>query len=117
MTALLNAVRSMPEDKRPGAVVFSCLADKEPEALTSLLRSVAPESPIFVPTIADNPRAASGTELVRLIGTNAQEADTLPHALEAAYQASHGKPVLICGSLYLLSEFFAMHPELLTPQS
>ena len=113
MTALLAAVQAMKEEDRPGAVVFSCLADKEPEKLAVLVRRLAGDLPLFVPTIKDNPRAAMGNVLAAMLGDRAETAPGLEEALTAAAQAAAGRPVLVCGSLYLLSELFALWPELL----
>lgn len=115
MTALLTAVEGMSENKRPGAVVFSCLADKQPEKLTALVKKLAGDKPLFVPAIQDNPRAASPETLAALLGDNAVALPDLKEALAAAEKAAGGRPVLVCGSLYLLSELFSLWPSLLKP--
>ena len=103
MTALIAAVASM----------FSCLADKQPEKLTALMKQVAGSAPLFVPTIKDNPRAAEAADLARLLGESATAEPSLEDALSAAGKAAGTKPVLVCGSLYLLSELFTIWPSLL----
>ena len=115
MTALLTAVEGMSENERPGAVVFSCLADKQPEKLTALVKKLAGDKPLFVPAIQDNPRAASPETLAALLGDNAVALPDLKEALAAAEKAAGGRPVLVCGSLYLLSELFSLWPSLLKP--
>mgnify|MGYP000457599292 FL=1 len=115
MTALLNAVEGMSENERPGAVVFSCLADKQPEKLTALVKKLAGDKALFVPAIQDNPRAASPETLAALLGDNAVALPDLKTALAAAEKAAGGRPVLVCGSLYLLSELFSLWPSLLKP--
>lgn len=115
MTALLKAVDQMREEERPGAVVFSCLADKQPEKLTQLVLQLSGNVPLFVPTIKDNPRAASADDLAALLGSRAAAADSLEDAIRHAQAAAGEKPVLVCGSLYLLSEVFEMWPSLLEP--
>ena len=115
MTALLTAVEGMSENVRPGAVVFSCLADKQPEKLTALVKKLAGDKPLFVPAIQDNPRAASPETLAALLGDNAVALPDLKEALAAAEKAAGGRPVLVCGSLYLLSELFSLWPSLLKP--
>ena len=115
MTALLSAVSAMSEEERPGAVVFSCLADKQPEKLTSLVRQVAGGAPLFVPAIKDNPRAAGADELAAMLGKSAKAVPDLEEALAAAGKAADGRPVLVCGSLYLLSDLFSIWPSLLAP--
>ena len=115
MTALLTAVEGMSENERPGAVVFSCLADKQPEKLTALVKKLAGDKPLFVPAIQDNPRAASPETLAALLGDNAVALPDLKAALAAAEKAAGGRPVLVCGSLYLLSELFSLWPSLLKP--
>jgi len=116
MKALIEAVQSMEEAERPGAVIFSCLADKEPEKLIALLLKAVGKVPVFVPTIANNPRAAEGAFLASLIGEQARSTGNLTTAIDAAAKAASGRPVLICGSLYLLGDVFAMWPEMLQPQ-
>ena len=113
MTALKTAVQAMSTEERPGAVVFSCLADKEPENLVVPLLGFAADLPLFVPTIRDNPRAAAGTELLPLLGENARAVPGVAEALEAASRAANGRPVLVCGSLFLLAEVYALYPDLL----
>jgi dihydrofolate synthase/folylpolyglutamate synthase len=126
MTALLSALadaKAMPEALRPGAVVFSCLGDKEPEQMAALLAQASAllgNVPVFVPPIADNPRAAAPAELAALLrqareGQTAAPAESMEHALSSARHAAGTKPILVCGSLYLVSEIFALWPELLSP--
>lgn len=101
----------------PSAVIFSCLADKKPEGLISILintlKSIAPGVPLFIPPIADNPRAAQPKELVRIAGNGAQPVSSLREAIELARHSGRPGPVLICGSLYLLAEFFTLFPHAL----
>jgi dihydrofolate synthase/folylpolyglutamate synthase len=116
MTALVTALKdkdSVPEALRPGAVVFSCLRDKGPEKLTAMLRGAVGNTPVFVPEIQDNPRAATREELCALFGPQAQPASSLDEAILNAAKAAGNAPVLICGSLYLLGDVFARFPELL----
>ena len=113
MSALLTAVKNMSAEERPASVVFSCLADKDPEKLTVLVRELAGDMPLFVPTIKDNPRAAQGSDLAAMLGPNARAVPSLEDALAQARAAAGEKPVLVCGSLYLLSELFTLWPDLL----
>lgn len=111
----------------PGAVIFSCLADKHPEKVVPHLRALA-TGPIFVPHIADNPRAMDSRELADMIGLNATPVESFQDALaqatdvirdripQAGGTASAPKnPLLVCGSLYMLSEFFTLYPQYLEP--
>ncbi len=116
MTALVSALgdrQAVPGSLRPGAVVFSCLRDKEPQKLTAMLREAVGEAPVFVPEIKDNPRAATKEDLCALLGPQARPAESLDAAISAAAEAAGNAPVLICGSLYLLGDVFARWPELL----
>ncbi len=114
----------------PGAVIFSCLADKEPEKLLPHLRALA-TGPVFVPQIQNNPRAMQAEELAALIGLAATPTSTLWEALDLAYKSiaqrlpeelergiekEGGHPLLICGSLYLLGEFYALYPQYLSKE-
>ncbi|MDR2051173.1 MAG: bifunctional folylpolyglutamate synthase/dihydrofolate synthase [Deltaproteobacteria bacterium] len=120
----------------PAAVIFNCMQDKEPEKLVPHLRILS-AGPVFVPGLPGNSRAMSPEILAGLIGLSAVPAKDLRAALdlagahcrerlpEAAYrripESGNGKepwrPLLICGSLYLLGEFFALYPQyLLAPE-
>ena len=113
MTALTAAVDAMSEEERPGAIVFSCLADKQPETLTAMVRTLGGGLPIFVPGVRDNPRAATAASLAAMIGPEATVSPSLEDALASAGKC--GRPVLVCGSLYLLSELFTLYPAFLKP--
>lgn len=114
----LIALRGALADLRitPAAVIFSCLQDKEPETAAPLVRDLAPDAPLLVPPIADNPRAAPPAALAALLGPSARTAPSLAAALAdvASAQTTPSSPVLICGSLYLLAEFFRLFPTHLT---
>ncbi|ABM27506.1 bifunctional folylpolyglutamate synthase/dihydrofolate synthase [Desulfovibrio desulfuricans] len=115
LTALRTALEA--QGLRPAAVIFSCLADKDTEALVPLLHDIAAGAPVIVPTIADNERAADGATLARRMGPNARAVprlhDALREAARLAGDATVKRPVLLCGSLYLLAEFFTLRPDLL----
>ncbi len=108
----------------PAAVIFSCLEDKNPAAMAAHVRILS-GGPVFVPPIADNPRALSPESLADAIGLAARPMPGLREALHAAAslvterfpeEDPEAHPVLLCGSLYLLAEFFAMRPECLEPR-
>lgn len=123
MTSLLRAVRAMRESdpgRAPAAVVFSCLADKHPEEMAPLVRELAEDNMVLTPTISANPRAARGEELAALLGPKARAVPDLDAALRLVRDdagrnnAAAGAPVLVCGSLYLLTEFFTFFPQALS---
>lgn len=110
----------------PAAVIFSCLEDKRNTGLIPHLRVLA-TGPIFVPPIPDNPRALPPEAIAEAIGLAATPAASMEDAIQkaaahiaaylpeeaAAYPERH--PVLVCGSLYLLGDFFALRPDCLLP--
>ena len=115
------------EGVAPLAVIFSCLGDKDLDTLLPHLRTLA-TGLIVVPPIAGNPRAIPPAELAALIGVNAIPADSLPAALtiaaehmadsmpelfDPAFARARQHPLLLCGSLYLLGEFYALRPSAL----
>lgn len=57
------------------------------------------------------PRACEAQELAALLGPEAEEAPDVHAALARLREVSG--PVLVCGSLYLLGEFYTQHPRLL----
>jgi dihydrofolate synthase/folylpolyglutamate synthase len=109
----------------PAAVVFSCLHDKRIADMLPLLRALA-TGPVFIPPIAGNPRAAAPRKLAALAGMNACAAPSLAEALRRASNAvierlpesptggAPANPLLICGSLYLLAELYALCPAYLS---
>ena len=78
-----------------------------------MLREAVGGIPVFIPEIQDNPRAATREELAALFGPQARPAESLKAAIASAAKAAGSAPVLICGSLYLLGDVFALWPELL----
>jgi dihydrofolate synthase/folylpolyglutamate synthase len=65
--------------------------------------------------VADNPRAADPHAIVARLGNGAKAAPSLGAALKevARRRTTPQSPVLICGSLYLLGEFFSLFPQYL----
>jgi dihydrofolate synthase/folylpolyglutamate synthase len=108
----------------PAAIIFSCLADKNPEEILPILRALSP-GPIFVPPVPDNPRAIAPENLAARIGPSALPCASMADALqraaahlaanlpEAFNKARPDRPVLVCGSLYLLGTFFTLRPDCL----
>ena len=103
---------------RPRAVIFSCLADKNLTDMLPLVLDMAGKAPIFTPTIQDNERAMDGAALAAALGPSARPMPRLHAALAAARVlppssdlAPEAQPVVICGSLYLLGEFFTLCPH------
>jgi len=99
---------------RPAAVVFGCLRDKPVAEMAALVRGLAVDStggPVFAVGIPSCSRACAPEELTALLGPGAIPAADV-HAALAALKDSAG-PVLVCGSLYLLGEFYMTHPGLL----
>lgn len=114
----------------PWVTVFACLRDKEPENLLPHLRALS-AGRIIVPEIPGHPRAMPAQELAGLIGPQAtpvadlREAlalagqeigERLPYARNGGGSGAFGPgeyPLLVCGSLYLLAEFFKIYPEYL----
>lgn len=114
----------------PAAIIFNCMRDKEPEKLITHLR-VLSTGQIFVPEIKDNPRAMPAAETAALIGLAATPVRDITEAIYLAALSiserlpeernqdvqSCKHPLLICGSLYLLGEFFTLYPQYLTKDS
>lgn len=109
---------------RPRVCVAGFMADKDlGRMLPVLLRCV--DGPLIFPELSGIPRAAKAGDLVARateLGGDAREARDLSQALELAQDMARqartkrgqdAPPVLICGSLYLLGEFFKLRPELL----
>ncbi|MDR3045330.1 MAG: bifunctional folylpolyglutamate synthase/dihydrofolate synthase [Desulfovibrio sp.] len=111
----LAALRAALADQcaRPAVVIFSCLADKDLVAVAEEVRRLAGDAPVLVPTIRDNARAARGEDLAALLGPAARAVPDMAAALAEATALAPQGPVLLCGSLYLLGEFFTLRPDCL----
>ncbi|MDR2161369.1 MAG: bifunctional folylpolyglutamate synthase/dihydrofolate synthase [Desulfovibrio sp.] len=108
----------------PAAVIFACLKDKNPRLILPHLRALA-AGPVFVPPLENNSRAIAAHILAGEI--KAAPVSSLEDALRraaAAVAASlpeafgggrEKRPILLCGSLYLLGDFFALRPDCLEP--
>lgn len=111
----------------PPVTIFSCLADKQPEKLVPHLR-VLSAGLIIVPQIQNHPRAMDAQKLAELIGRPAIAVENLAQALHLAHESIMERlpeiaeqsiheckyPLLVCGSLYLLGEFYQLYPEYLS---
>ena len=112
------------EQLSPSAIIFACLGDKEPEIMASHLRTLPPV-PIFIPPVPNNARAMDPDTLASLVGLNATACTSLQEALFLASTSRAERlpehtgdnntafPVLVCGSLYLLADFYALRPDCL----
>lgn len=101
----------------PGAVIFSCLSDKDVDDILPLVQRMAGSAPIYTPTIQDNERAMAGEELaerLRALGACAKAMPRVGATLSALQKPQTAGPVLVCGSLYLLGEFFTLRPQWLS---
>ena len=101
---------------RPRAAVFSCLRDKDWRTALGMLAKALPDVPFLVPAM-HNERAEDPEAVLQVLrDCGCREASAFPgleEALAKAAAAPGGGPVLVTGSLYLLADFFAIHPEAL----
>jgi len=100
---------------QPRAVIFSCLADKDLEGIIPLVLELSMGAPLLIPPFSANKRAIPHTRIAAAFGAAARAMPSLEAALKTAalWDTSPRFPVLICGSLYLLAEFFTLYPEYL----
>ena len=109
LQAMAQALRVM--GITPGAIIFSAMADKDMSEAWALLPALT-SGPIIIPPVQNNPRAAAPADLAAQLGPRAKPAPNLAAALDLAAAATSA-PILVCGSLYLLGEFYTLHPEYL----
>jgi dihydrofolate synthase/folylpolyglutamate synthase len=98
------------DDITPRSVIFACLGDKDISSMADLLMDLT-DGPVFVPTM-ESERAGSAQDIVAVLGERAQAVDSMAAAL--AMCRTVAGPVMVCGSLYLLAEFYALYPQFLT---
>ncbi len=99
------------DDVELGAVIFTCLKDKDTGSMLSRIKELT-DGPIVIPQM-DNERACDAGQFASSLGDRATTAPSMVEALAQCRDVSG--PVLVCGSLYLLAEFFEIHPQFLTP--
>jgi len=99
------------QDIHPDCLIFTCLKDKALDQMLPMVLDLT-DGPIFVPAM-ENERALDNGVLVSRLGERAQALDSIEEALQRA--STVGKTTLVCGSLYLLAEFYTVYPRLLTP--
>ncbi len=122
LAALAAALRASgllpPRCPAPVAVIFTCLQDKALDRLAPLVRQLT-HGPVFVPELPGHPRARPAIEVAAAIGGGARPLPDLASALDAAgalFRADAGEnaaPVLLCGSLFLLADFYTVRPDCL----
>ncbi|GAB6039151.1 hypothetical protein JCM15519_37100 [Fundidesulfovibrio butyratiphilus] len=97
---------------RPRVMVFACLGDKDVPAILPLARALC-QGRVVVPQLDAPGRAAEAARLAQEMGPRAEPAASVAQALEMV--RDEPGPVLVCGSLYLLAEVYALRPEWLRP--
>ncbi len=117
---VLNNALSFQEQV-PNVIMFSCMADKNMQAMLPKLlqlRAICKYCPLIIVGLQNNERALSSPQrasLAKMLGEHVYIHDDLVQALDFANEVSsnaHGEQeLLICGSLYLLGEFFEIYPH------
>lgn len=100
-----------PAAVRPSAVIFACFRDKDLDSMLPLLLSLG-DGPVLVPELPHGERAWPAADLAGRIGPRARAVSGVEEALKGVQDLPG--PVLVCGSLYLLAEFYTRRPGLLT---
>ncbi|GAU09287.1 bifunctional folylpolyglutamate synthase/dihydrofolate synthase [Desulfoplanes formicivorans] len=94
----------------PEVMIFSCMKDKNLLDHLDRVRALC-SGLILVPGIPDNSRAMDPHDLARLLGPRARACSSMHEAFDVIGKT--GKRVLVCGSLFLLGEYFRMRPDML----
>ena len=108
LTALAATLKASGEE--PGCVIFSCMKDKDLDAMLPLVRDLT-VGPVLVAPMAYD-RACPARDLVDALGQKAVVLDSLEAALQEG--SKYSSPTLVCGSLYLLADFYTLYPHFLT---
>lgn len=108
--ALKQALRE--RGNKPAAIIFGCMKDKILDDIIPQLLTLT-DGPLFLPPISDNERAMEPEALADAIGDRAKICASIGEALRQAKKVAQDKEVLLCGSLYLLGEFFTLRPKCL----
>ncbi len=102
--------------RRPGTIVYSCLADKDWRTGLAMLVQEVPGVSWHIPAIPGE-RSEKPENIVRFLEglgeKQCQEHSSLKEAFMALNPAEQEGTVLVTGSLYLLSTFYEIWPEAL----
>jgi len=107
MQSLAQSLESL--DQAVGTIIFSCLKNKNPQKLVAILEKMSAGANIIVTSIKDNDRALSCEELAEYFSIHVQKSESLELALDQV--KGEKELLLICGSLYLLGEYYTIYPE------
>jgi dihydrofolate synthase/folylpolyglutamate synthase len=110
LMAFANALET--ENVRPKVAVFTCLRDKDLAAMAGVVREIGAER-VMVPNLPGIERARPAAEVAASLGGSAVPSADLETAL--ADLPRNGTSI-ICGSLFLLAEFFRLRPDCLRRQ-
>jgi dihydrofolate synthase/folylpolyglutamate synthase len=115
LEALARALQGLGLQRRPAAVIFTCLSDKDLTAMASLAAELA-EGPVVVPSLSGSTRERARdphevAAAIAAVGGKARAVADVSAALSAA--AGQGGPVLVCGSIFLVAEVLALRPACL----
>ncbi len=96
----------------PKAIIFSCLADKNWQAMLPHIRHIQKlcvgDCPIFIPAQAIEERAMSQSQRQQVAqALGGILCENVNQAVQKACAVTGQQPVLVFGSLYLLGEFFS----------
>lgn len=97
---------------KPSVVLFGCMENKDIHKLVPKVQELT-EGVILLPQFIDMDRAEPAERLATHFDDRAQVCESLQDALIRSKELAGDAPVLVCGSLYLLAEFFALYPEFL----
>ncbi len=103
----------------PNYIIFTCMDDKEIDEILPLITGIAKqnnECKICIPTIENNPRAYRNIDLKNHFipyYSNVFLHSNIAESLEYIKNlpSNEEKIILICGSLYLLAEFYNLNPQ------
>ncbi len=108
MTALVSCLKRYFKDWSGATFIVAFMGDKDIEGSLNILKNsgLLDKSKLFAAPVKDNPRAASPesiSEAAVSLGIESAAFDSLDAAYDAALKI--GKPIILCGSLYLYKDF------------
>lgn len=97
-------------EMQPKTIIYSGLEDKNWRACIRLLLGLSEN--LVIPQI-DNYRAASATELMEYANSLKPHTSVAVSNLKEALSRANAGLTLLCGSFYLLCDFYRLHPQYL----
>lgn len=118
--AMRNLQKSLKDLVIPiDILIFTCLEDKDLSSILPIIAEIVhKDTRIYIPELPQNPRSSHSSDLKSKISSYHPQTSVFKNLDECLnfLQNKEEQNILICGSLYLLAEFYTLFPRFLSYQ-